>query len=125
MPVRGIRGAIDVARNSKGEILSRTGELLLALVRANKIAADDVAAAIFSLTPDLDAEFPAIAARRIGWTDVPLMCATELDIPKGMKRVVRILLLVNTHVSPDKIRHQYLGKTPALRPDLAGKKRGR
>lgn len=125
MPVRGIRGAIDVARNSKEEILSRTGELLRALVRANRIKADDVAAAIFSLTPDLDAEFPAIAARRMGWTDVPLMCAAELDIPGGMKRIVRILLLVNTAVPPKRIRHQYLGKTPALRPDLAARKRGR
>jgi chorismate mutase len=125
MPVRGIRGAIDVARNSKEEILSRTGELLAALVRANRVRADDVAAAIFSLTSDLDAEFPAIAARRMGWTDVPLMCTAELDIPKGMKKVVRILLLVNTNLSPKKIKHQYLGKTPALRPDLAAKKRGR
>ena len=123
MPVRGIRGAINVRRNAKEEILSRTGELLRAMVRANRIQADDVAAAIFSLTPDLDAEFPAIAARRMGWKDVPLMCAGELDVPTGMKRVVRILLLVNTDVLSKKIRHQYLGKTPALRPDLAGKKR--
>ena len=124
MPVRGIRGAIDVARNAKEEILSRTGELLRAMVRANRVKADDVAAAIFSLTPDLDAEFPAIAARRMGWADVPLMCAGELGVPRGMKKVVRILLLVNSSVPPKKIRHQYLGKTPALRPDLA-RKRGR
>ena len=122
MPVRGIRGAIDVARNEREEILSKTGELLRALVQANRVKADDVAAAIFSLTPDLDAEFPAIAARRMGWTDVPLMCAAELDIPQGMKKVVRILPLVNTSVPPKKIKHQYLGKTPALRPDLSGKK---
>ena len=125
MPVRGIRGAIDVARNEREEILSRTGELLRALVKANRVKADDVAAAIFSLTPDLDAEFPAIAARRMGWTDVPLMCAAELDVPRGMKKVIRILLLVNTNITPRKIKHQYLGKTPALRPDLAGKKPNR
>ena len=122
MPVRGIRGAIDVARNAKEEILSRTGELLRAMVRANRVKADDVAAAIFSLTPDLDAEFPAIAARRMGWADVPLMCALEIGVPKGMKKVVRILLLVNSKVPAKKIRHQYLGKTPALRPDLARKR---
>jgi chorismate mutase len=91
------------------------------MVRANGVKADDVAAAIFSLTPDLNAEFPAIAARRMGWSDVPLMCATELDIPKSMKKVVRILLLVNSSVPPGRIRHQYLGKTPTLRPDLARK----
>ena len=120
MPVRGIRGAIDVARNGKEEILAKTGRLLRAMVRANRVKEEDVAAAIFSLTPDLDAEFPAIAARRMGWRDVPLMCASELDVPRGMKKVVRILLLVNSDLPPKKIRHQYLGKTPALRPDLAG-----
>ncbi len=121
MPVRGIRGAIDVARNGKEEILRRTGELLEALVRANRVRAKEVAAAIFSLTPDLNAEFPAIAARKLGWTDVPLMCCQELDIPGGMKRVVRILLLVNTPLPASRLRHQYLGNTPRLRPDLAAK----
>jgi chorismate mutase len=121
MPVRGVRGAIDVARNSREEILSRTGELLRAMVRANRVKADAVAAAIFSLTPDLDAEFPAIAARRMGWTEVPLMCCRELPVRGAMKRVVRILLLVNTRTAPSRIRHQYLGRTPRLRPDLDSK----
>ena len=121
MPLRGIRGAIDVARNEKEEILSKTGVLLEALVRENRVRPEDVASAIFSLTPDLDAEFPAIAARRLGWTDVPLMCCQELDIPGGMKKVVRILLLVNTTRPASRIRHQYLGNTPRLRPDLAAK----
>jgi len=121
MPVRGIRGAVDVASNTKEEILSKTRTLLEALVRENRVKAADVAAAIFSLTPDLNAEFPAIAARRMGWDDVPLMCAAELSVPGAMKRVVRILLLVNTRIPPAKIRHQYLGNTPRLRPDLARK----
>jgi len=118
MPVRGIRGAIDVARNSREEILSATGMLLRAMVDRNRVRARDVAAAIFSLTPDLNAEFPAIAARRMGWADVPLMCCVELGVRGAMKRVVRVLLLVNTSKHPSKIRHQYLGKTPRLRPDL-------
>ena len=121
MPVRGIRGAIDVARNAKEEILDRTGELLDALIRENRVKAEDVVAAIFSLTPDLNAEFPAIAARRRGWTEVPLMCCAELDIPGAMKRVVRILLLVNSARPASAVRHQYLGNTPRLRPDLAAK----
>ncbi len=121
MPVRGIRGAINVASNSKEEILSKSRELLEAMVEANKVRAADVAVAIFTLTPDLNAEFPAIAARRMGWTDVPLMCAAELDVPKAMVKVVRILLLVNTSRPSSKIRHQYLGDTPRLRPDLAQK----
>jgi chorismate mutase len=121
MPVRGIRGAINVASNTKKEILSKSRRLLEAMVRANRIKAADVATAIFTLTPDLDAEFPAIAARQMGWTDVPLMCAGELAVVGGMKKVVRILLLVNTKTPASKIRHQYLGETPRLRPDLAKK----
>jgi chorismate mutase len=122
MPVRGIRGAIDVARNEKEEILGKTETLLRAMVRANHVRPQAVAAAMFSLTPDLDAEFPALAARRLGWNDVPLLCAAELGVPHGMKKVVRILLLVNTRLPAANIKHQYLGKTPALRPDLARKK---
>lgn len=118
MPVRGIRGAIDVSRNERGEILSKTARLLEAMVEANRVRPDQVAAAIFSLTPDLNAEFPAIAARRMGWTDVPLLCASELDVPGGMPKVVRILLLVNSALSTRRIKHQYLGKTSRLRPDL-------
>ena len=121
MAVRGIRGAINVASNTKKEILSKSRQLLEAMVRANRIKADDVATAIFTMTPDLDAEFPAIVARQMGWTDVPLLCAGELAIPRGMKKVVRILLLVNTSTPSSKIRHQYLGDTPRLRPDLAKK----
>ena len=121
MPVRGVRGAIDVASNSKEEILSKTRTLLEAMVRENKVKAADVATAIFSLTPDLNAEFPAIAARQMGWAEVPLMCAAELGVPDAMQKVVRILLLVNTKTPAAKIRHQYLGATPRLRPDLARK----
>ena len=121
MPLRGIRGAINVAANSKKEILSKSQTLLEAMVKANKVKAADVASAIFTLTPDLNAEFPAIAARQMGWADVPLMCAAELAVPGAMKKVVRILLLVNTSRPSSKIKHQYLGDTPRLRPDLAQK----
>jgi chorismate mutase len=121
MPVRGIRGAIDVERDEKEEILSKTDVLLRAMVKANGVKPEDVASALFSLTPDLKSEFPAIAARRLGWADVPLMCCSELDVEGAMKKVVRILLLVNTSTPAAKIRHQYLGNTPRLRPDLAAK----
>ena len=106
MPVRGIRGAIDAARNSRKEILSKSRTLLEALIRENRLRPEQVAAAIFSLTPDLNAEFPAIAARQLGWSEVPLMCCQELAIPGGMKRVIRVLLLVNTGSPASKIRHQ-------------------
>lgn len=122
MPVRGIRGAIDAARNSREEILSKSRTLLEALIRENRLRLEHITASIFSLTPDLNAEFPAIAARQLGWTDVPLMCCQELAVPGGMKRVIRVMLLVNTSAPASKIRHQYLGKTPSLRPDLNRKK---
>jgi len=121
MTVRGIRGAINIAENSKEEILSKSRELLESIVKANKVKAADIAAAIFTLSPDLNADFPAYAARQMGWTDVPLMCARELDVPGAMARVIRVLLLVNSKIPASKIKHQYLGDTPQLRPDLAQK----
>ena len=121
MTVRGIRGAINIAENSKEEILSKSRELLEAIVKANRVKAGDIAAAIFTLSPDLNADFPAYAARQMGWRDVPLMCARELDVPGAMARVIRVLLLVNSKIPASKIKHQYLGDTPQLRPDLAQK----
>ena len=124
MPLRGIRGAINVARNSRQEIFTKTRTLLETMVSANRIRERDVAAAIFTLTPDLNADFPAYAARDMGWTTVPMMCGSELGVPGAMKRVVRIMLLVNTSRSAKSIRHQYLGDTERLRPDLAKRERG-
>ena len=121
MSVRGIRGAVNIASNTKEEILTKSRELLEAIVRENKIQAEDIACAIFTLTPDLNADFPAYAARQLGWRDVPLMCARELDVPAAMEKVIRVLLLVNSTTPPSKIKHQYLGDTPKLRPDLAQK----
>ena len=121
MSVRGIRGAINIAENTKEEILSKSRELLEAIVKANKVKAADIATAIFTLSPDLNADFPAYAARQMGWRDVPLMCARELDVPGAMARVIRVLLLVNSRIPASRIRHQYLGDTPQLRPDLAQK----
>ena len=121
MSVRGIRGAVNIATNTKEEILTKSRELLEAIVRENKIQAEDIACAIFTLTPDLNADFPAYAARQLGWRDVPLMCAREIDVPEAMEKVIRVLLLVNSTTPPSKIKHQYLGDTPKLRPDLAQK----
>ena len=123
MPLRGIRGAVNVARNSRREIFTKTRELLQAMIRANRIRERDVSAAFFTLTPDLNADFPAYAARDMGWTSVPMMCGSELGVPGGMKRVVRVMLLVNTSRPQKSIRHQYLGDTGRLRPDLAKRAR--
>ena len=119
MPIRGIRGAINLKRNSKEEIQKGTQALLRAMISENKIKTETIAAAFFTATPDLMSDFPAYAARDLGWTDVPMMCNQELNVRGGMKRVIRILLLLNTPLSQKEIRHQYLGETHCLRPDLA------
>ena len=120
MNVRGVRGAITVPANSRDEIGARAVELVQAMLRENRVAPREIAAAFFTLTPDLDADFPAHAVRRLGpeWTHVPLMCATEIAVAGALPRVLRVMILANTARPPSKIRHQYLGGTACLRPDL-------
>ena len=119
MMVRGIRGATTVPENTREAILEATSELLDALVRANDVNREQVASAFFTTTPDLNAEFPAVAARDAGWTDVPLMCGHEMSVPGGLPRCLRLLLHVNTERALHEIRHIYLRGAVALRPDLA------
>ncbi|MCU0846250.1 MAG: chorismate mutase [Spirochaetes bacterium] len=118
MPVRGVRGATTVERNDRDEILERTGELLRALVERNGIAPDDIASAVFSVTGDIDAEFPAVAARRLGWIYTPLMCTREIPVPGSLPRCIRVLLHVNTDRPQQDIIHLYLREARKLRPDL-------
>ena len=116
MACRGIRGATTVDQNTSEDILEGTAELLTALARLNDLAPDDVASAFFTTTIDLDAAFPALAARDLGWTEVPLMCAHEMAVGGALAKVVRILLHVNTDRSPQEIRHVYLRGARTLRP---------
>jgi chorismate mutase len=118
--VRGIRGAIRVENNSKEEIFTATRELLVAIIRANDVQAEDIASVFFTVTADLTAEFPAYATRDLGWEMVPLLCAREIDVPGSMTGVIRILMHVNTTLPQKQINHQYLGDTARLRPDLPG-----
>ncbi|MCS7296584.1 MAG: chorismate mutase [Chloroflexota bacterium] len=120
MPVRGIRGATTVPQNTREAIIEATRELLQLMVEANGIAPEDIASAWFTTTPDLNAEFPAVAARQLGWTFVPLMCSHEIDVPGSLRMCLRILLHVNTEKSPHEIRHVYLRGARVLRPDLDG-----
>lgn len=120
MPVRGIRGAITVGRDDPAEILDSTRLLLQRMVAENRIELDDMASVFFSLSPDLRSEFPAKAARDLGWGLVPLFCARELDIKGGLKRCVRVLIHWNTRKKPGSIRHVYLRDAVSLRPDLSG-----
>jgi len=116
--VRGIRGAVQVEANTPEAILEAARRLITEMVRANGVEPDDVAAVIFTCTSDLDATFPAEAARALGWDRVPLLCSREMDVPGSMPRVVRVLMLVNTTLTQDEVVHVYLGGAERLRPDL-------
>lgn len=115
--MRGIRGATTAEANTRGAILAATRELLIALIAANRIEAEDVASAIFTTTVDLNAEYPAAAARELGWHDVALMCAHEINVPQGVPKCIRVLVHWNTAVRADEVKHVYLRGAVSLRPD--------
>jgi chorismate mutase len=116
--VRGIRGATTVEANTREAIVLAAKELLGEIVTANQIERDHVASVIFTTTPDLNAEFPAVAAREMGWTNAALMCGHEMSVPGSLPRCLRILMHVNTELGADQVRHIYLHGARALRPDL-------
>ena len=119
MICRGVRGATTVEANDREEILSATRQLLALMIRANEISPKDVASAIFTTTPDVDAEFPALAARQLGWIDVPLLCGHEIAVPGGLTRCIRVLIHWNTTKEQDQIEHIYVREAERLRPDLS------
>ena len=121
MACRGIRGAIDVAENREDALLQATRTLLLEIVAENQVQVEDVAAVTFSTTQDINAAYPARAARDLGWTLVPLFCVQEMNVPGSLERCLRVLVLWNTERSQAEIRHVYLGKARSLRPDLEPK----
>ena len=118
MPVRGVRGATTVKHDSSEEILTATRELLQAIIAANRIRPKDIASALFTTTPDLTSEYPARAARDLGWGAVPLLGATEMRVNGGLPRCIRVLVHVNTRKSASRIKHIYLRDARRLRPDL-------
>jgi len=113
--VRGVRGATTADTNSRDAILQATKDLLGEMIEANDVELDDVAAAYFTTTDDLDAEFPALAARQMGWQDIALMCAQEIHVPDGADRCIRVLLLVNTDKSPRELNFVYMKGASNLR----------
>jgi chorismate mutase len=117
MACRGVRGATTAEDNSGEEILKATRQLLALMIRQNGIQEEDVASAIFTTTGDLSAEFPALAARQLGWLNVASMCLHELDVPGSLPRCIRILLHWNTDRAADQIVHVYIKKAAGLRPD--------
>ena len=119
MPFRGVRGATTVTANAREEILAGARQLLALMIHLNGIDPADVCSVIFSATVDLNAEFPALAARQLGWIDVPLLCTNEMQVPGSLPRCIRILIHWNTDKRQDQIRHVYIQEAKKLRPDLS------
>jgi chorismate mutase len=117
---RGLRGATTADENGREAILAATRELLSRLMSRNQFVADDIAAAFFTVTDDLNAEYPALAARQLGWTETALMCAREIPVPTTtVRRCIRVLLLINTERRAAEMTHVYLREAVALRPSRA------
>ena len=120
MTTRGVRGATTVGRNEAAEIVDRTRELLGLLIQRSGIRVEDLSSAIFTMTDDLDGEFPAIAVRGLpGWDEVPLLCGREIPVPGSLGRCIRILLLWNTKLAQTKVQHAFLRGARELRPAWA------
>lgn len=119
MLCRGVRGATTADANTRDDILKATRQLVALMIRQNGIEADDVGSALFTTSPDLNAEFPALAARQLGWLDVPLMCGHEMNVPGALPRCIRVLMNWNTDKPQKEIRHVYIKEAVALRPDLS------
>ena len=118
MRVRGLRGAITVAADDAGAIRGATEELLKEMLERNSVASEDLISVVFTATPDLTAGFPAEAARALGISDVPLLCASEIAVPDALPRCVRVLMHVYTELDRGSLRHVYLRGAEALRTDL-------
>ena len=120
MAIRGVRGATTVHEDQADQLLAATQELLEAILTANPgMATQEIASVLFTVTNDLSSAFPALAARRIGWDSVPMMCASEIPVPGSLPHCIRVLLHWNTDIPQDRVRHIYLREAVKLRPDLA------
>jgi chorismate mutase len=119
MICRGVRGATTVAEDRPEAVLKATRELLALMIHLNGIHAEDVASVYFTTTEDVVSQYPALAARQLGWMDVPLLCGHEMNVPNSLPRCIRVLLHWNTHKGQGEIQHVYLGEARSLRPDKA------
>lgn len=117
--IRAVRGAVQIDRDDPEVILAETRELLMEVISRNGLTAEDIISVVFTMTPDLVSGFPAAAARELGLTDVPLLCATEIDVPNALARVIRLLAHISTDRPRSAVEHVYLRGAARLRPDLA------
>jgi chorismate mutase len=115
---RGVRGATTVDVNDREEILKGTRQMLALMIRRNNIDPEDVCSAIFTVTKDIDAEFPALAARQLGWINVPLLCGYEISVGGSLPLCIRVLLHWNTSKTASEVQHVYMRSAERLRPDL-------
>ena len=116
---RAIRGAITVEKNTCEQINNAAFELLKTILNANEINKDDIISVIFTMTADLNAEFPAKSARlNLGWEDIPMICTSEIPVPGSIQKCIRVMITFNTLKSKNEIKHVYLKKAQGLRPDL-------
>ena len=120
MPCRGIRGAVVAEANTAAAVRNAARDLLEAIVAANGVRPEDVASVFFTASPDITADYPALAAREMGWLDTALLCAQEIAVPNGLGRCIRVLVHWNTDKKPEEITHCYLGAAASLRPDRHG-----
>lgn len=125
MAVRGIRGATTVESNTGEEIINRTKELLQVIVERNSVSVDDIISAIFSVTDDVTAEFPAVAARKLGWLYTPLFCTLEIPVPGSLRKCIRVLIHVNSDIPQKEMKHIYLNGARSLRPDINEKEKNK
>jgi chorismate mutase len=117
--VRAVRGAVQIGGNDRDDILAGTAELVTEVMGRNELSTDDVISVVFTATPDLNAEFPALAARKLGFQEVPLLCAAEINVPDAMPRVVRLMMHIETSKPRSAVQHVYLRGAAALRLDIA------
>ena len=119
MAVRAVRGAVQLDRDERTHLLESVEELLAEILQQNSLTLDALISVIFTSTPDLVSEFPAVAARRLGMGDIPLMCAQELAIAGSLPRIVRVMAHIETDLTREQVRHVYLRGAAALRRDIA------
>ena len=119
MAVRAVRGATQVEADDRDQILEATTELVSEVMARNGLSTDDVISVVFTTTPDLTAEFPALAARKLGFHDVPLLCASEIAVPGALPRVIRLMAHIDTDRPRSDVQHVYLRGATALRLDIA------
>jgi len=116
--VRAVRGAITVQENDAEQIITATKQLLMEIMERNQLNEDELISMLFTVTTDLDQAFPAAAARECGFTQTPLMCATEIPVPGSLPRCIRVLIHCHSNKPKAEIQHVYLGEAVKLRPDL-------